>query len=334
MNLSGQIFQTPDSLAKDTARADILTQQTVVRDTLAGRHSVSDSLSCTTQLKDSLPMASLPVAEAKAKDEVLHLMSVDSCLRASVYRGRFACTENVSAPARGREVETFSATYHRADFYTLVLLFGLVLVVGVWRRSYRYIKGQTLQFFFPSRQTSTSSQAEVAPPTPQRPLAVLLVGSLALLGFRWFDDNFDYLYVSPMQPYALYVALSFVTAIYLIGNLLLHAFVHGIFFAPAQRREWRDAYALVLCVEATLCFALLLAGFLLEMPVDVLFQVILGLILCSKVLLLYKAKCIFFCGLYGYFHVLLYLCTLEIAPLLIFGKILMNLLGQNDIVIH
>lgn len=334
----------------------VLEQDSLVADSFVVDSFVVDSLAVDSPLvpppsvhmsfvhplvKDSLvvnSMDSLPEVALKQNFPVYvegwNIPSIDSCVRATDFEGRYAWTEGMNASRLGMAADLFPASYYRSDFYTVVLLIGFLLLTRVWRRSYKYLKNQTLQFFFPLRQTKTSSQLEVKPPTPQYPLLLLLLVSVALLGFRWFDDNYYYLYSNVWQPYLLFLLLFLLGGAYVGVCQLLRMVVHNIFFVPAQRQMWNSSYALLVCAEGSLFFLFFLVGYLTKCPTGDLFLAFLAILFLAKMLLLYKVKCIFFGGKYGYFHVLLYLCTLETAPLLVFGKIMLNLLGQSDIVIH
>lgn len=317
-----------DTLAHKASVPDSLLRETLVRDTLSLRPAPSHTQSQETLQQDTLCL------QTASEMEERYVPSVDSCLRASAYNGPLRWQEVTSAHVTGEVGERFVESYYRADFYILLLLAGLALLVGVWKRSFRFLRLLTLQFFFPLRQTSTSSQAEVSPPRPHLFLIPVFVLSLTLLAFRWYDDRYYYLYSSPAQPYQLFLVMSLCVSLYLIVYQLLIVMVHAVFFAPAQRQMWRDASKLFFCVQTTLVFLTILGGFLLKRTPEEQFWVVLGVVVCSKLFLLFKAKSIFFCGLYGYFHILLYLCALETAPLLILSKFLMNLLERSDMVIY
>lgn len=332
-----------DSLVRNVAQeGDTLTHKTSVPDSLLRKSLVRDTLSYRIVSQDTLRQDSLYQTEHQdtlngrmllVTDE-WDVPSVDSCLRASAYNGPLRWKETTSVRTLGERGELFTASYYRTDFYVLLLLAGLALLLGVWKRSFRFLRTLALQFFFPLRQTPTSSQAEVAPPKPHVFLAALYVLSVAMLSFRWFDDRFYYLYTNATQPYLLFLSMCLGVFLYLVIHQLLVSIVHAVFFPPAQRQTWKDCAKLTFCVQATLVFLVVFVGFLMERTSEELFLIVLGVVVCSKLLLLYKAKNTFFCGLYGYLHILLYLCALETAPLLILGKILMNLLEQSDMVIY
>lgn len=118
------------------------------------------------------------------------------------------------------------------------------------------------------------------------------------------------------SPYALLGTATAVALVYYIAKITLYAVVNRTFFPADKCAVWKDAY--LVSVLATSCG-------LLPLTVGVVF---LGLsagvtaVVCIllegviKILWLYKCYTIFFSTRLGGVHIIMYLCALEITPLL------------------
>lgn len=101
-----------------------------------------------------------------------------------------------------------------------------------------------------------------------------------------------------------------------------YAFINWIFFNKQARHEWHDTLFLILSLEATLLFPVLLLAVYMRTSPQVFVWSILSVIMLAKALLLYKASRVFSVKIYGVLHLFVYFCTLEVAPLWAALKIL------------
>ncbi len=109
---------------------------------------------------------------------------------------------------------------------------------------------------------------------------------------------------------------------FFFGKINSYAFINWIFFNKQARREWHDTLFLILSLEATLLFPVLLLAVYMRTSPQVFVWSILSVIMLAKALLLYKAYSVFSVKIYGALHLFVYFCTLEVAPLWVALKIL------------
>ncbi len=210
------------------------------------------------------------------------------------------------------------------DWTAAVLLLCFLAVAYTLARSRQALAYQTGIFFF-SPHSTLSSQAH---PTLE-PHIVLLVHlpltlCAALLYYAWVLPHTDPFLLN-LSPLALYAIFAGCIALFLLLKFTLTEGINYIFFTQEQRSRWRDAQALLLCVESLGASALALVFLFCPVPRETAFWGTLGALVLLKLLLAYKCLTIFFNRTYLFLHLFTYLCTLEAAPLLalwyVLGKI-------------
>lgn len=121
----------------------------------------------------------------------------------------------------------------------------------------------------------------------------------------------------PETPYILLLAFFLAWLAYFVVKRLVSDFVNWIFFRHEKIITWQRAYTFLLVVESLVFFPVaLVAVFLPVLPHEVLF-IALVLFALVKIVLLFKTYQIFFPKIYGVLHLIVYLCTLELTPLLV-----------------
>ncbi len=207
------------------------------------------------------------------------------------------------------------------DWTAAVLLLCFLAVVYMLARSRQALAYQASTFFFSPRST-LSSQAH---PTLESHVVLLahlpLTLGVALLYYAWalpYTDPF-LLNLSPLGLYAIYAGC---VALCLLVKHYLAEGINNVFFTEGQCSRWRDSRALLLCIESLGAFVLALVFLFCPVPRETALQVTLGALILLKLLLAYKCLTIFFNRSYLFLHLFAYLCTLEIAPLLVLWHVL------------
>lgn len=263
--------------------------------------------------------------------DTLHLQSVAECARSGFLPRTLMQAAERYTGSMGHEGELLETTLLQDDLLIVVLLISFALVTYALVHSGKYLREQMRLFFFPLRQggrSATSNVSALVEHRPHRPLLLVTCMVSASACMLYFDDGFYYTYTSPFQPIVYTTVLFFFWLAYVLVRRLAHSLVGSIFFSRAACRQWLVAYRMVAVAEGLAFFLLALILACAELPRDYIPWLFVGTILLAKLLLFIKAKSIFFSHWYGFLHNLLYLCTLEMAPLFISLKIVTLVAGK------
>ena len=107
----------------------------------------------------------------------------------------------------------------------------------------------------------------------------------------------------------------------LTGGSLLE-FVNNTLFDKHRTSQWTDAYMLYILFLGLLLLPITLLFVFFDIPIDKTTLFVAFVYLLGKLLLLYKCLRIFFYKKGGFFHLILYFCTLEIIPALALWRVL------------
>lgn len=244
-------------------------------------------------------------------------------------------TRGATTVVPGRVGEALPVEARRSDFYAGILLVGLLVVVLVVRRAGAYIRRQLVNYFrYTPSSRNDAKDPQLAQPRPYIPLRMLNVLLCATLCFGWIDSRCYYVYNNEFQPILLFATLLGCWACYECVYAVLHRWIHWVFFSPAAHHAWLTASRTVSCLEGFLLYGVTTVAFCVVVPWKVAASAFIVVEVVCKLLLLYKVKSIFFNGFYGYFHLLLYLCALETAPLLFLLKILIVFAVEIDFITY
>lgn len=105
---------------------------------------------------------------------------------------------------------------------------------------------------------------------------------------------------------------------------LLYQIVDSAFFTRQEGLAWRNAYFLINRLTGVALLPLIVSILFVGAPFWVNCTYFMLALLISKVLLIKRCYKIFFSKSYGAFGFILYFCALEIIPLLLIGKILLE----------
>lgn len=163
-----------------------------------------------------------------------------------------------------------------------------------------------------------------------RSSVVLLLQLCVLMGvtcFCFFVNMQDVklLRISPWSLCAIYMLLS---ALYFVFKWVFYVLVGSVFFDKNRVSIWLSSYSTLLYYLSFLLFPFLLMLVFLNM--DLQWALTLGciLLLFAKLLMFYKGIKLFCDKLYGSLLLFLYFCALEIVPVFVLYRGLMELNGS------
>ncbi len=227
----------------------------------------------------------------------------------------------VELPNHGRTAEPVPYALWRDDWVSGSLLACALLLAYALRHSRYQLRKQLHDFFYKPHERPTMREAIVFDPFVVFISTLLLSLMGGMVAFVVAQNTLN-LFLSQVSPYLLLFIYLGCFMGYFLMKRVMEGFVNWVFFDRLQRSHWRETSALVVLLQccAILPLALVFVYFRLT-PVHALWA-LAGVIVTAKAMLAYKAYRILFPRLFLVFHLFLYLCTLEIMPLLAFGKIL------------
>lgn len=110
--------------------------------------------------------------------------------------------------------------------------------------------------------------------------------------------------------------------LFYLFKVLLFALTDRIFFDFSTTKAWEQGYARLNVLSSIPLYLLAVAAVLLGVPLNVLSWMFVVVFVLLEICLLYKAFHIFLPKKYGILQIFVYLCALELMPLLVAGKAL------------
>lgn len=216
------------------------------------------------------------------------------------------------------------------DFVTTAILLSFFLVLWTIVRSRRFIANTIKNFFYEARERDNLFASRTD--SELRGEVFLIFQTCFLLSISFFgytQEHFPHVFIQ-VSPYKILTMALVVCCLYYLLKILLYRWVNHVFFARWQAKRWDETIFLSILSIGTLLFptALLLVYF--DIPVEQLERPFLFAVIAVKAAMLYKSYRIFFHYNWGFLHIIMYFCTLEIIPLMILWRVLT---GMNDVLL-
>ena len=208
------------------------------------------------------------------------------------------------------------------DVITGLLLGCFILVMIAFSRVRHFILRQIKDFFYIPRSERTT---EVTETTSEFRFQFFLVFHTcilwALLCFFYVQENVAQTFILK-SPYHLIALFAGSILIYYLLKALLYTILNQIFFDGKKNGQWLKSQLFLISMTGIvlLPLVLLLSYFDLSLHNAVIYALIV--LILVKILTFYKCYVIFFRGNAFSFQFILYLCALEIVPLIILFGIL------------
>ncbi len=222
-------------------------------------------------------------------------------------------------------IEGISPVYSfQTDDYVIgALLFCIFLVVGIIGRSHGFFS-KSFKDFFRLYPVSDSNVERTKNELTCRLLLIILTAvSLGVLYYDFLQDTHpDLAGTTTDSPYAVVgITTALMLAFFLIKYMLFSA-VNNVFFDRNKCNEWTEAY--LLSIVALGLFLLPVMFLVIYTDTSFNTQLVIFLIVISIIEIVLFFRCIrtFFNRAEGFLHLIMYFCTLEIAPALILWRVL------------
>jgi len=207
------------------------------------------------------------------------------------------------------------------NFFSCILLLALLLFVVSLSASSSVI-GDKLKHFF---RTKNAHDEEVEPVYEMRMMSLALAsGAIAFATFYYFYavKNGMRFFAETYHSYITYGVFFALTALFMQTKYLLYSITNNVFFDKQRHKEWKSDITLINVIESVAIFAILIAMLYMHIDIKIALASILLVLLIVKILAFYKCYQIFFKKISSIFQIILYLCTLEIVPLLALWSLL------------
>ncbi len=211
-------------------------------------------------------------------------------------------------------MEPMPYVFYDDDILTLLMLLGFIVISIAVGFLQRFIIQQVKTFF----RSSRNKDGRALLSSTDLRLQLLLVGQtalqFALLLYVYCSEWISGETVVSRHLYILYFFLFI--AGYFLFKSLLYSFVNGVFIDGRSKRQWMYSLLFITAMEGVLLFPVSVAAIYIGISITVVFWWTLIVVGLVKILTFCKCFNIFFRPLGGYLQFFLYLCTLEIVPLL------------------
>ena len=205
-------------------------------------------------------------------------------------------------------------------------LLCLVMLVYMLQRYGSEMRSKMHDFFLPARIRQSHQQGlSTAQGLLSMPYVCLMLSMMGCMGVSVLEE--DSLGLLPNAADRLAVQGFYMASwlVYFFIKVNSYAFINWIFFDKQARHEWHDTLFLILTLEAVLVFPIVLLMVFQPAWTQIAIWCALSVITLTRLLLLYKTGNVFSVKIYGTLHLIVYFCTLEVAPLWVTLKLLTRL---------
>lgn len=205
-------------------------------------------------------------------------------------------------------------------------LLCLVMLVYMLQRYGSEMRSKMHDFFLPARIRQSHQQGlSTAQGLLSMPYVCLMLSMMGCMGVSVLEE--DSLGLLPNAADRLAVQGFYMASwlVYFFIKVNSYAFINWIFFDKPARHEWHDTLFLILTLEAVLVFPIVLLMVFQPAWTQIAIWCALSVITLTRLLLLYKTGNVFSVKIYGTLHLIVYFCTLEVAPLWVTLKLLTRL---------
>ena len=210
---------------------------------------------------------------------------------------------------------------HSDNIITSLLLLCFILAVVAFANAKSFILRQCKSFFYQSHGETTEIVETANELRFQVFLMFLTSILLALLFYFYTINHFGDTFVLDSLYYLIAIYLAIVIS-YFVFKTLLYSLINIVFFDGKRNGQWIRSLSFLISLEGLLAYPAILMGPYLNVPIqNVEIYFAIGLILV-KLMTFYKCYVIFFRQNVVGLQIILYLCALEIVPLLALWEVL------------
>jgi len=204
------------------------------------------------------------------------------------------------------------------DTITALLIACFVLTLVVFSHSRHIIQHQLKNFFFEARTEGMIYEESVGKFRFIVFLNLLTCLLLAIASFFYITHFVSTTFLVE-EPYQLIGIFGAVFLTYFVGKTILYRWVNTVFFGGKKSKQWTWQYTFITALEGVALFPAVILQIYFNLPMQSVTYYLVFILFLVKMLTFYKSWAIFFRQNSMFLQIILYLCTLEIVPLLSLG---------------
>ena len=204
-------------------------------------------------------------------------------------------------------------TVRNDNAITCMLIFCFVMALVSFAHSRQYILRQLKDFFYIPRSSNPNDED----PSNRFQLFLSLQTCL-LLAITYFFYITHYVTDTFVldTPYEIIGIFFGVFIAYFIAKNIVYTIVNNVFFSSKKNRHWIWTLTFITALEGIALFPAVMLQVYFNLPMQNVVYYFIFILVLTKILTFYKCWVIFFRQISVYLQIILYLCALEIIPLL------------------
>lgn len=214
-------------------------------------------------------------------------------------------------------------SFRTDNYVTAALLLAFLLTVWVLAVMRRYLHECVKDFFHrPARAEALDERTG----SERRAQWLQVCLTCFLLSILYFDfvQHHNPRIVDETSPYLILATGTGLCWLYYVAKHVLYQTVNFTLFDRQRAQLWNETYQLSVLALGLLLLPLTLWAVYFDVSYENLLIAFICLVLVVKIPLLFQCSGIFFNGLRGCFHLILYFCALELAPALVLWRVLLR----------
>lgn len=236
------------------------------------------------------------------------------------------CSE---VPLPGIAGDPVPYTMRGDDILVCLMLLCFVTTIGVFAHSRQTIFHQLREFFHIPR--TESSDAAVP---GNFVLFILNLQTCLLLSVTYYFYTTHYIADTYLldSPYELMAVYGGIFAIYFLMKTVIYRLVNAVFFESKKNKQFAWILSFVTALEGIAFFPVIILQAYLDISMQTVVCYFFFILVIAKLMAFYKCWVIFFRKIGISLQIILYLCALEIVPLLILGGVLVTIANELKVI--
>ncbi len=210
----------------------------------------------------------------------------------------------------------------RSDVFVMAtLLLSFFVAMFILSRSMHPLKMQLKNFFYNRDRKQIFTLKSDSEMKNQAFIVLLACFLMTILFFNYTEIRMTSVF-NQVSPYVLLSVDMAIFLLYYLFKYLLYISVNWTFFPSQNRSQWMNAYNFIVLAKALCLMPVVLLVVYFDLSLHLMLIAVAIIVALSGIMVVFKAKHIFFVYRFGLLHLFLYFCTLEMAPLLFLWKML------------
>ena len=207
------------------------------------------------------------------------------------------------------------------NIITSLLLACFIFAVIAFANARRFIIRQAKDIIYLPHE-GTTEFSETSNEIRFQLTLVLITSLLIALLFYFYTLRYIGETFVLRSQYTLITIFLGITVGYFLLKVALYSFVNQVFFDSKRNQQWIKALLFIISIEGVLFFPALVFGAYFELDINKVITYVIIAVVIVKLLTIYKCYIIFFRRNVVHLQIILYFCTLEMIPLLVYWDVL------------